>query len=96
MVSGPPFNKNRDFHATPDTLASGVQFGESVLYGHRSLVLSTRFASFSLSGDWRSRWLLMTGAKPRERTERDIMLVTFAQPKVCGLSASKHHAKSIL
>ena len=26
IATDPPFNKNRDFHATPDTLASGAQF----------------------------------------------------------------------
>ena len=26
IATDPPFNKNRDFHATPDSLAAGVKF----------------------------------------------------------------------
>ncbi len=26
IATDPPFNKNRDFHATPDSLAAGAQF----------------------------------------------------------------------
>lgn len=28
IVPDPPFNKNRDFHATPDSLAKGAKFAD--------------------------------------------------------------------
>ena len=28
IATAPPFNKNRDFHATPDSLARGARFGD--------------------------------------------------------------------
>ena len=33
IATDPPFNKNRDFHATPDSLAAGASFHRPVAVG---------------------------------------------------------------
>ena len=36
IATDPPFNKGRDFHATPDSLAAGARFGDKAEAGHQS------------------------------------------------------------
>ena len=36
IATDPPFNKGRDFHATPDSLAAGARFGDEAEAGHQS------------------------------------------------------------
>ena len=35
VATDPPFNKGRDFHATPDSLASGAKFQDRWSWGER-------------------------------------------------------------
>ena len=35
IATDPPFNKNRDFHATPDSLARGAKFSRPMVMGSR-------------------------------------------------------------
>ena len=44
-ATDPPFNKNKDFHATPDSVAAGAQFQDPTEQRRRALCI-TQIANF--------------------------------------------------
>ena len=61
IATDPPFNKNKDFHATPDSLASGARFADRWSWdrdigGHDDWV-------DSIKDDWPAVWQLIEAAK---------------------------------
>ena len=61
IATDPPFNKNKDFHATPDSLASGARFADRWSWdrdigGHDDWV-------DSIKDDWPAVWQVIEAAK---------------------------------
>ena len=59
IATDPPFNKNRDFHATPDSLASGARFTDRWSWDrdiHEEWI-------DSIKDDWAPVWSVIEGAR---------------------------------
>ena len=59
VATDPPFNKNRDFHATPDSLAAGARFQDRWRWDedvHEDWV-------DTIKDDWPNVWLVIEAAR---------------------------------
>ncbi len=59
IATDPPFNKNRDFHATPDSLAKGARFSDRWSW-HRDVHEEWVDA---IKDDWPNAWLVIQAAR---------------------------------